>query len=186
MPKRPLSPTILAELPQRLLDAAEAFYYAAILCSLAFDAENIDRGAYQHLRSAAQAAITGPNRINDFGAPPVVNFGFAIELYIKLLRFLADGRTMSGHNLQTLFLELEKVAPDVAATAIRNHFYWSGDRDEFMADIAGGATVFERWRYAHEESFLCTSVDSLLTLVNAFRLTVAEIHPTLRSAFRAP
>jgi hypothetical protein len=70
---------------------------------------------------------------------------------------------MSGHNLQVLVLELETIAPDVAATVIRNHFYWSGDRDEFIDDIADVATVFERWRYAHEESFLCTPVDSLLT-----------------------
>jgi len=35
--KQPLSPTILAELPLRLFNAAEAFYYAAILSSLAFE-----------------------------------------------------------------------------------------------------------------------------------------------------
>jgi hypothetical protein len=61
------------ELPQRLFNAAEAFYYAAILCSLAFDAENIDSGAYRHASSAAQAALTGSTKINDLGAPPVVN-----------------------------------------------------------------------------------------------------------------
>jgi len=183
-PRQPLSTTILAELPQRLYGAAEAFYYGGILCSLKFDAENVDSGTYRHAELAARAAISGENRAADLGAPPIVNFGFAIELYIKLLRYMADKQTISGHNLCSLFLELERVASDVAETVINNHFYWSGDRNEFIEDISGVANVFEEWRYAYEKSLLCTSADSLLTLANAFRRTVRELHPGLDSPFR--
>jgi hypothetical protein len=67
-----------------------------------------------------------------------MNFGFSVELYIKLLRNLADGNLMHGHNLLDLFLKLDEAAPQVGATAIRNH-YSSRDR---VRDRAEGAMQF--------------------------------------------
>ncbi len=182
--RQPLSPKVLSELPQRLYDAAEAFYFGGILCSLPFDAEHVDSENHRHAPWAANAAISGANRTNNLGAPPIVNFGFAIELYIKLLHFLANGRLVLGHDLRVLFLDMESVAPNVAAAVINRHFYCGGDRGEFLEDISDVANVFEEWRYAYEKSLLCASADSLLTLANAFRNTVRELHPTLNSAFR--
>jgi hypothetical protein len=171
------------ELQQRLLyNAAEAFYYAGVLTSLPFDAASVDAGAYRRAELAAKAAAYGQNKCNILGAPPIVNFGFSIELYIKLLRHLADGNLMNGHNLHKLFLKLDEVAPQVAAAAIRNHPPSRGCREEFLESIKNEASVFEEWRYAYEKQFLCSSPDILLMLADAFRKTVWKLHPDLRVA----
>jgi hypothetical protein len=102
-----LSNTVPSD-PQRLYEAAEAFYYAGILTSLNFDAKNIDANFYVNAIGAANAALAGQNRINSLGAPPIVTFSFAIELYIKLLRILADTVRMRGHDLHALFCKLDE------------------------------------------------------------------------------
>ena len=173
----------MAALAQRLYDAAEAFYFAGILASTSFDAANVAVNLHTTADEAANAALTGTKRKNELGAPPIVNFGFSIELYIKLLRFLLDAHLMNGHNLHCLFLELEKIAPEVSAAVIKNHRYARGKREEFIESISDEKSVFEDWRYAYEKEFLCSSPDSLLTLADAFRQTMREIHPNYRSAF---
>jgi hypothetical protein len=154
-----------------------------VLTSLPFDAANVDAGAYRHTVWAAEAAAYGQNRCNYLGAPPIMNFGFSIELYIKLLRNLADGNLMHGHNLHDLFLKLDEAAPQVGSAAIRNHYSSRGCREEFLKFIRNEASLFEEWRYAYEKEFLCSSPDTLFLLANAFRKTVWELHPVLRSAF---
>ena len=172
------------KLQKRLYNAAEEFYYAGVLTSLPFDAANVDAGAYRHTVWAAEAAACGQNKCNSLVAPPIINFGFSIELYIKLLRNLADGNLMHGHNLHELFLKLDEAAPQVGAAAIRNHYSSRGCREEFIEFIKNEASVFEEWRYAYEKEFLCSSPDILFVLADAFRKTVWELHPDLRSAFR--
>jgi len=166
---------------QRLYDAAEAFYFAGILTSLPFNASADVR--QQDLSNTANAMISGMPRRNDLGAPPIVNFGFAIELYIKLLRHLADKQPMRGHNLHELFQELEKAAPAVTSRVICVHHYARGNRDEFLDYIRIVASVFDDWRYAHEKEFLCSSADTLFVLANAFRSAIKDLHPDMTSAF---
>lgn len=67
-----------------------------MLTSLPFDAANVDAGDYRNAGWAAEAAIAGENRRNHLGAPPIVSFGFAIELYLKLL----INRPVKGHDLE--------------------------------------------------------------------------------------
>jgi hypothetical protein len=172
------------DLQQRLYDAAEAFYYAGILTSLPFDAMNVEAGAFRNAGQAAEAAAFGKERRNQLGAPVIVNFGFAIELYIKLLRSLADGKLIRGHNLHDLFLELETVAPQVGTVVINNHISSGRCRDDFLEYIKNEASVFDDWRYAYEKDFLVSSPDTLMSLVNAFRKTIRDLHPILRSAFQ--
>ena len=97
-----LSPAVIPSLPQRLHDAAAAFYCAGILTSAPFDLESINK---YHGRSdtdltipiiAAEEALAGPNRVNHIHIPPVVNFAFSIEPYIKLLIFLANRKLLKG------------------------------------------------------------------------------------------
>ena len=59
----------------------------------------------------------------------------------------------------------------------------SADRDEFIQHIGKVKTVFEDWRYAYESEFLSGSYDSLLEIADAFRRTMQEVHPTLRSEY---
>jgi hypothetical protein len=170
---------------QRLYDAAEAFYFAGILTSLPFNAAS---NSEQHcdVSSAADAAINGENRLNQLGAPPIVNFGFSIELYIKLLRYLTDALRAHGHDLRGLFLELEKAAPSVASLVIEKHHYARGDRCEFLDYLRVEARVFEQWRYAYEQESLCSSADALFMLANAFRNAIRDLYPDMVSAFVHP
>lgn len=178
-----LPPSLLAELPQRLFKSAEAFYYAGILCSLEFDAESIEQGNFRHVPWAAEAAISSGHRINYLGAPPIVNLALAIELYIKLLQFMATKERKREHNLLRLCIRLYETAPEVVTVVIRNH-HAANDCEMFLSELKPIAKDFEQWRYAHEHSLLATSVDSLLQLANAFRRTIRELHPQLRSPFR--
>lgn len=61
---------------RRLYDAAEAFYFAGILTSLPFDAAK--EFGQRDLSSAASAMVSGGMRLNQLGAPPLVNFALSI------------------------------------------------------------------------------------------------------------
>lgn len=102
---------VLREMPQRLLNNADAFYYSGILCCLAFNAANVEAGKYRNPRYAAEAATSTLEKPNYLAAPPLVNFAFSIELYAKLLIFIVDRTPKGGHNIRELFLKLEKIAP---------------------------------------------------------------------------
>ena len=156
--------SVETELPQRLYDAAEAFYYSGVLTCLPFDALNVDAGDYRHAEWAAEAAASGQQRRNRLGAPPLVNFGFSIELYLKLLIVLSGGKSVREHDLYKLFLKLEKGAQHVAQCLVRNHQHVRGCREEFLEILKAEASVFEDWRYAHEKEFLCSSPDTLLMI----------------------
>lgn len=73
------------ERQHQLYNAAEAFYYAGIITSVPFDAANVHGKPHGTAEDAGNAALGGSNRINYLRAPPIVNLGFSIELYIKLL-----------------------------------------------------------------------------------------------------
>jgi hypothetical protein len=176
-PEQP--PDMAAEDRQRLYNAAEAFYYTGILTSLLFDASNVDHRHYRDAKQAAEAAAAGPNRWNSLGAPPIVNFGFSVELYLKLL----IGKREFGHDLCKLFLRLEQAAPQAAQSLVRNHHYARGCREEFLETLQAVASVFEQWRYSHEHQFLCSSPDTLLVLANGCRKTVQELCPDLHKVF---
>ena len=123
------------------------------------------------------------NTRNQVDAPPLVNFAFSIELYIKLLRFLVDGELMQGHNLHDLFNELDKAAPKVGATAIRQHRYARGDRDKFIEYLNDTKSIFEDWRYAYENELLIAVPDNVHALADAFRAAMRELHPNQHSTF---
>ena len=137
----------------------------------------VDNSGQFEVSSVANAVISGRSRLNGLGAPPIVNFGLSLELYIKLLRHLADGPPVKGHNLHKLFLGLEEAAPSVASIVMRKHHYVRGDRDVFLDYLMAEAKVFEGWCYAHEEEALCSSADTLFTLANAFRDAIRDLHP---------
>jgi hypothetical protein len=181
----PLPASVAAELHQRLYNAAEAFYFAAILCNVAFYAGGAAPNQHSSVERALEGILSSSNKGSQLAAPPLVNFAFSIELYIKLLRVLADGDLMQGHNLHDLFLELETVANDVSATCVRNHRYARGCRDDFLGYLDETKSVFEDWRYAYESEVLIAVPDNLHALADAFRATIRELHPGRRSVFEA-
>jgi hypothetical protein len=180
-PKPPLPSAVAAEIPKRLHNLAEAFYFAGILSSAGFYAG----GAAPNQHNKISRALDGirNNTRNQVDAPPLVNFAFSIELYIKLLRFLVDGELMQGHNLRDLFIELDKTAPEVGTTAIRQHRYARGDREKFIEYLNDTKSIFEDWRYAYENEFLIAVPDNVHALADAFRAAMRELHPNQHSTF---
>lgn len=171
------------EFQRRLYNAAEAFYYSGIIASVLFDAANV---CSQSLTSAAEAgklALDGRNRINQLGAPPIVNLGFSVELYVKLLISLAGHEPPRGHNLHKLFLKLAEISPVASACVIEHHRYSCGCEREFLEYIEKEAKIFEEWRYAYEREFIFSSKDTIFHLADAFRDTVRKTYPDFRSAF---
>lgn len=186
MPKKPkpsLPASVIAEIPQRLHNLAEAFYFAAILSSTPFYGRGAAPNQHNTVDRAREGILSSSNRRNEVDAPPLVNFAFSIELYIKLLRFLADGQLVEGHNLCDLFFELDQAAPDVGDAAIRNHRYARGERDVFLEYLDEAKAVFDQWRYAHERQFLMATPDNLHALADALRATMREFHPDQQSVF---
>lgn len=177
-PKSPLSAAVVAALPQRLHDAADAFYFAGILSTARF---------YQRDKVPNQCStvdrVYSSNRKNQDSAPSLVNFAFSIELYIKLLRFLADGCLMKSHDVHALFLKLEKVAPAASTAAIRHHRCARGDRAGFIDDLHSTKSIFVDWRYTHEKEFPTIGLDNVHALADAFRAAIMELHPHRRGSF---
>jgi hypothetical protein len=171
--------SVQTEFRQRLYDAAEAFYYAGVLTSLPFDAANVDAGSFPNAEWAAKAAVTGPDKRNRLGAPPIVNLAFAIELYLKLL----IGKQSRGHDLHKLFLVLEKAEPGAAQFLIHNYRHSRGCREDFLAALRPEACAFKRWRYAYEYEFLCSSADTLMALADGCRGAARELCSDLRKVF---
>jgi hypothetical protein len=180
-PKPPLPSAVTAEIPKRLHNAAEAFYFAGILSSASFYAGGAPPNRHNTIARALEGISN--NSRNQVDAPPLVNFAFSIELYIKLLRFLADGQLMQYHNLHDLFVALENAAPNVGATAIFQHRYAQGNRDVFLEYLEETKSVFEDWRYAYEQELLVAVPDNMHALADAFRATMRQLHPDQHSAF---
>lgn len=172
---------------QRLYDTAEAFFFAGILSHAEFDAGavytylNPPGLNFPHADDAAIIALNG-KKTHAVGAPRMVNFAFSIELYLKLLLFLANKELSNEHNLLKLFKRLVEVAPN-AIDKIVEHYPRSENRDEFIVHISEVKSVFIDWRYVYEKDFLCGSTDKLLEIAEALRRTMQEVHPTLRSAY---
>jgi hypothetical protein len=179
----PISNRILGELPKRLHWNAERYYFAGILLTINFDAANVVAQKPRDPRVAAMAALTGPNKIDTLVGPDIVNFSFSIELYLKLLRFMADGRHVRGHSLEKLFVDLEGVAHDAAIAIVQNHRHARGDRDEFLSNLVDVSDAFAEWRYSHEKEFVVSSPDTLMSIADALRDTVRQCHPGLKSQF---
>jgi predicted nucleotidyltransferase len=182
-PKTSLPPAVTAEIPKRLHNAAEAFYFAGILSGAPFYGGGSAPNQHYTISCALEGIIK--TRYNQLDAPPLVNFAFSIELYIKLLRFLADGRLMEGHNLHDLFLKMEKAATAVATSAIRHHRYARGNREEFIEYLVETKSAFEDWRYAYEKELLVAVPDNFRALADAFRAAIGELHPDRFSVFQA-
>lgn len=177
-PKSPLPASVAAVLPQRLHDAADAFYFAAILSTTRFH----PRDEVSNQCSAVDRVYSS-NRKNQDSAPSLVNFAFSIELYIKLLRFLADGCLMKSHDVHALFLRLEKVAPAASTAAIRHHRYARGNRAGFIDDLHSTKSIFMDWRYTDEEEFPITGPDNVHALADALRAAITELHPHRHASF---
>ncbi|WP_406857576.1 hypothetical protein ABEG18_08140 [Alsobacter sp. KACC 23698] len=167
---------------QRMLNGADAFYFAGLLTSVPFDAARVAEEQLTNATAAGIAASRGHDGPNSLGAPPIVNLAFAIELYLKLLLSL-HGKLSRGHSLADLFIALEAQAPDVVACSIALHRYSRGDRDEFFEELRTVSNSFEQWRYAHEHEFLISSADTLMSIADAFRASIRELHPKLVSVF---
>lgn len=171
------------ETQRRLYDAAESFYFVGHLTTLWFDASLLSSSTDYDSGELARRSITDPGCGNYLGAPPVVNFGFSIELYIKLLLDLSGSPGVRGHNSCNLFKKLEGADFELSSMVIKNFLYSDGCREKFSKYMKDISTVFEDWRYAHEKDFLVVSTDTLSAIANSFRKTIRQRYADLPSSF---
>jgi hypothetical protein len=154
-----MSAALRREMAQRMLDAAAAFYQAGQRCSVPI--------------------ALSPVHTVSLGAPPIVCYAFAIELYLKLLILLTTGRQARGHVLLVLYRQLNASTCALCAA----HFIYPDREDLLREAIAGISTTFEDWRYAHEKTFLATSFDSFERVGRSLHKAVSVIDPDLVSVF---
>lgn len=90
--------------------------------------------------------------------PFAVNIAFSCELYLKtiVMRKSSQGEFESGHNLKTLFENLDSDEQD----QIISHYQTKCTKD-FRELLNESALVFEKWRYAMEGS-VSVSVDGMI------------------------
>lgn len=134
-----------AEMPQRMLNAAAAFYIAATRC-------------HGTVRTATTSYATH--------APPIVNYAFSIELYLKLLILITTGRMAPPrHKLVNLY---DKLSDETRAIVVAS-WKFPGDPDHLRNLMKDASDDFVRWRYAHEYDLLIASPDELHDIARADR-----------------
>lgn len=126
-------------------------------------------------------------------SPSVVCLAFAVELYIKDLHFVINGKAPRGHNILRLYEKLpENVKNDVYAheSINENPFVARGNAlsvrrfsknytayDGFIDQLAAISNGFEKWRYSHESAALQYEEWFALVLVEA----VKSVADTIRT-----
>lgn len=151
--------------PQRLLDNAVAFHEAGTRC---------------YREEPAKISADGTDVF--LGAPSVVCYAFAIELYLKLLSLLTkDSYDKREHRLDLLFAQLD--APLQAQ--IERHY--SGGQPladlDVRSELHDASKAFVDWRYVHEHEHLEISPETLATIGIALHKTVRDVAPNLVSTF---
>src|SRR5215212_2644115 len=117
-------------MPQRMLNAAAAFYIAAARC----------HGTVQ-TRTTSYATH----------APAIVCYAFSTELYLKLLILITTGKKASfAHELIDFYDSLS----DQARQTVITNWKFPGDPNLLRDLIKAASKDFVQWRYAHEYHFL--------------------------------
>jgi hypothetical protein len=147
-------------MPQRLLNAAVAFYQAASRCEFTICVTPLQRHAV--------------------GAPTVVNYALSIELYLKLLNLLQTGTPPRGHHLLALF---DSLVPETRAIIVEKTRCAYGSEEDLRERIEGISKAFVDWRYAHEHEFLFVSNDHLTDLAYGLHVTLRRLYPDLVSCY---
>src|SRR5215216_5946905 len=87
-----------SEMPQRMLNAAVAFYQAGVRCE--------------------QPVWISPSKVYHLSGPSIACLAFSLELYLKLVILLTQQRQARGHRLLELFDELDQPTREIV---IRSH-----------------------------------------------------------------
>lgn len=158
--------TIEQEMPQRLLDNAVAFYEAG-----------------QRAKAEQKIFICEGVDPRSLGAPQVVCLAFAVELFLKLIGFLEDGKMRGGRGGHDLKCLLESLSAGMQSEIEEKYIY--GSVAKVAEEFADLANAFSDWRYVHEKEFLIASPDTLITLAEILRTVVRDQRPNLVSVFEA-
>lgn len=100
-------------------------------------------GFFLAARRCSEERRLGPNQVEVLMIPRIVCEAFSVELGLKAL-LLNARRTGSGHNLLTLFNQLEREVQD-QLIALTPH-----PRAEFISELSGISSAFIQWRYVYE------------------------------------
>ena len=147
-----------AEMAQRMLNTAAAFYIAAARC-------------HGTVHTATTSYATH--------APPIVCYAFSIELYLKVLILITTGKKARGHKLVNLY---DKISDETRQHVIAN-WRFPGDPDLLRDWITDASEDFVQWRYAHEYEFIVAWPGKLHDIAHALHCAVDGIRPELISCY---
>ncbi|MFD0935544.1 hypothetical protein ACFQ12_10175 [Methylobacterium trifolii] len=152
---------------QRLLDNAVAFHEAGARC---------------YREGALKDSLTRTDLF--LGAPSVVCYAFAIELYLKLLALITNGTyDKRQHKLDLLFAQLD---PPLWAMIERHYSGGWPLRDlDVGSELHDASKAFVEWRYIHEHDSRAISPKTLAAIGSALHKTVKDVAPNLVSVFEA-
>ncbi|RWG07346.1 HEPN domain-containing protein [Mesorhizobium sp.] len=166
-------PKIIADLERQLENAARTIPHVV---------QSEDQQAFQIGVSFHLAAMRcGEVRVIDgtsvmATSPMIVNYAFAIELYLKSLLIASNG-ARRGHNLEELFRRLR----DADREEIERRYEALGGRTptQLAGDLASYARAFEEWRYIFEtKRRIAIAAYSLYDLARACFFVIGERNPS--------
>jgi hypothetical protein len=146
------------EMPQRMLNAAAAFYIAAARC-----------------RGTVHTGTTS----YETHAPPIVCYAFSIELYLKLILLITTGKKARGHKLVKVYDKLSDRTRRIVVT----NWKFPGDPEHLRNLVEEASEIFVQWRYPYEHDFLVASPDELHDIALALHCAVNAIKPELISCY---
>lgn len=102
----------------------------------------------------------------------VVCLAFSVELYMKSLLRLIEGKPPRGHNILELYRRLPKqVQQEIYIHPSIANYGWSPS--EFERQITAISDGFEKWRYAHEFGTVGYNSYFALVFIEAMKSAIA-------------
>lgn len=120
----------------------------------------------------------------------IVCLAFSVELYIKDLHHVVNGKTPRGHNILKLFEKLpEKIQQEIFTydSISQNPFFTRGNilfterfaadysaYDGFIDQLKAISDGFEKWRYSYESTSLNYDVSFTLAFIESIKSAANE------------
>lgn len=164
-----IDPKIVAKL-ERLLQEAEKTILPGVQAQ---DQQAFQTGFSFHIAALRCGEVRRIGTVDVMvSSPMIVNFAFAIELYLKSLLLSSNGNRR-GHDLEDLFSRLK----DTDREEIEKRFETLSGRTskDLAADLTVYRRAFEEWRYIYETNRRTKiAVYSLADLARSCFLVISE------------
>ena len=152
---RRLTQQELQDRPRMILNQANAFYQAGSRCEA-----NIE---------------LAPRRATCPSNPVIVNYAFALELYLKLILVISEKSFSKIHLLNDLFAEIPAPAQDILC----RKFLGGKQKLEYLLAEMADYFRFHRYEYEYEHEGYVRNYRNLREVAEALYNTIGELRPDL-------